>query len=768
MKRFLLPLFATIVCMSAARAAAPNKALAAPATDTIRITANDFEVIEYGKDNDWFIGMYSVDSTYLICFDYVSETVSGTFTLADMIASYSWMQVRKTKKYIDYKSVTLTVQKNQDKSVDLYADILGDDGNVYLLTAHYVQKRPSITPKDTVSYTLGEAELNLGNISFQMHSEDKPEVYFSTIVYYEGLIEGTYTEADIAPYGACIRIGEKWIDAVRYDLEVTQQDYVYQAKAEMIGNDSVLYRITMTSHSLMPKRTVDIAIRNMTIENLTATQGIYYLDGFNDDYEVSVQVTADSIADGVFSTGFTATLNSKEGQSTTGLQTTLTLRTDAKSRKVNINMLGKDTVLYRIDMGYIIPTPTDTIDVPFTRSAELTHAKAAGNYQFYNRNDKYIAAIDVHTDTLGGTFSGDAIDKYYSFLGIIRGRDTLGVRVMDAKVVLSQAQDTTYLAANMIGDDSIMYRVTMFYVPPVAKDTVVLNIPKAQYNDLLAQGAYQVHGYTPDSAYYLSLTPFAEQTEGTYEVSDMYQKYSYIARFDSKDDFTRIPFYSGGVTAKRKGLYLDVAGGIMGKDSIYYKVQMSALMPMPYDSVSGEVDFTYGTQDEVTINTAYLADSSMILFDAVAYGVINNTFIRFNTDTTDAVTIIPVGVYPIDDSRRLGTVYAGGITTNEKGESALTPSFYARTWMDGRVVPPLYFMVEGTVSVENRNGYLYIEVNARNSYGRPIHIIYNSNPTTPVENVTTPPDRARKVLQDGQVLIRRGNETFNILGAKVR
>lgn len=766
MKRFLLPLFATIICVSAVQAAAPNKALAATTPDTIRIAANDFESIEYGKDKDWFIAMYSTDSTYLVCFDYVSETLSGTFRLQDMIAKYSWIQVRKGKKYIDYKAVTLNVQKNKDKSVDLHADISGSDGKVYIVTAHYVPKRPSITPKDTVTYTFPEAELNIGNISFQMHTEDKPEVYFSTILYYEGLIEGSYTEAETAPYGACIRVGEKWIDAVRYDLTVTQKDYVYQADAKMTGNDSVLYIIHMTSHSLVPKRTVDIAIHNMTIENLTATQGIYYLDGFNDEYEVSVEVTSDSIADGELTTGFVATVRSQTS-STSGMQTTLTMNTEEKRRYVKINMLGKDTVLYRIDMGYVIPTPTDTVDVDFDQSCELTHAKAAGNYQFYNRNDKYIAAVDVHTDTLGGIFRGDDIDKYYSFIGVIRGRDTLGVRVMDAKVALSQAEDTTRLAAEMIGDDSIMYRVTMFYVPPVAKDTVVLTIPKAQYYNQNMQGAYQIHGYTPDSAYYLSITPFAEQAEGTFEVSDMYQKYSYIAHFDSKGGFTRIPFYSGEVTAKRQGRYLDVAGGILGKDTVYYKVQMSALMPMPYDSVSGEVNFTYGTQDEVTINTAYLADSSMILFDAVAYGVINNTFIRFNTNRTEDATIIPTGVYPIDDSRKSGTVYAGGIETDSVGNQVLTPSFYARTWMDGRVVPPLYFMVEGTVSVENRDGYLYIEVNARNSYGRPIHIIYNSNPT-PVENVTTPLDRATKVVKDGQVLIKRGKEVFNLLGGKVR
>ncbi len=757
MKRFLLPLFATIMCVSAAQAAAPDK-------DTIRIYATELASCEYNEETkDWFLALISEDYKYTVCFNYIAEEVTGTFSKQDMLPDHSWIQERKSKKYIDYRSLTLTVKKTDKGKIEIHADIVGSDDSIYVVDVH----RVNFTPKDTVSYTLGEAELNIGNISFQMHTEDKPEVYFSTILYYEGLIEGTYTEAEMAPYGASLRIDTIWIDALRYDLTVTQQDYVYQAKAEMIGNDSVLYRLTMTSHSLVPKRTVDIAIRNMTIENLTSTQGIYYLDGFNDDYAVSVQVTADSIADGVFSMGFTTTLNSKEGKSTTGLQTTLTLTTDVKSRMVKINMLGKDTVLYRIDMGYIIPTPTDTVDVPFTRSAELTHAKAAGNYQFYNRNDRYIAAIDVHTDTLGGTFRGDAIDKYYSFLGVIRSRDTLGVRVMDAKVVLSQAQDTTYLAADVIGDDSVMYRVTMFYVPPVAKDTVLLTIPKAQYYNQNMQGAYQIHGYTPDSAYYLSLTPFTEQPEGTFEVSDMYQKYSYIAHFDHKGGFTRIPFYSGEVTAKRQGRYLDVVGGIMGKDSIYYKVHMSAIMPLSYDSVSGEVNFTYGTQDEVTINTAYLADSSMILFDAVSYGVTNNTYIRFNTDTTDAVTIIPTGVYPIDDSRQLGTVLAGSVGADKDGNPAPLPSFFGRTLWTGQIVPPLYFMVEGTVSVENRDGYLYIEVNARNSYGRLVHIIYNSNPT-PVENVATPPDRATKILRNGQVLIQRDGKTYTITGAEVK
>lgn len=767
MKKFLLPILTLLVCVANVHAAMPAKSMYAPAgTDTVRISATEFEVFEYdNKGNDWFVAMYSSDSTYLVCFDYVSATSSGTFTLKDMIVGYSWIQVCKNKQYIDYRAVTLTVQKNKDKSIDLNADILGSDGKVYIVAMHYVHKRPVVTPKDTVDYTFPEAELNVGTISFQLHTEDKPEVYFSTILYYNGCVEGTYTEDDIAPYGACIRVDSTWIDAIRYDLTITQTDYVYQAYAEMIGTDSILYRITLTSHSVQPKRTVDITINNMTIEDFTSTQGLYYVDGYNAQYQVTVEVTANSIADGEYTSGLKIALASADMQ-TSPLLYLYTLTTTPAMRKVQIDMLGKDTVRYRIDMAYIVPATKDTVEVAFAHSAELTHAKSAGNYQFYNYDDRYIASIDIHTDTLGGTFGGDDIDKYYSFMGVITAQDTIGVRVMDAKVVLSQSADTIYLQADVVGEDSILYKVSMFHVPPVAKDTVVLLIPSARYNDLLSRGAYQVHGYTPDSSYYLSITPFTQQIEGTYDVSEMYSPYSYIAHFDQAGSFTRIPFYNGEVVAEQHDRCLNMTGGILGKDTVFYQIRMTANVPLKYDSVSGEVDFAYTQQDQVSINTAYLADSSMILFDAVAFGVINNTYIRFNTTTTtDPVTIIPTGVYPINYSRQPGTVYAGSVSVDKAGNEAPAPSFFARTWMDGRIVPPLYFMVSGTVKVENRDGALFIEVDALNSYGRPIHITYDSDATA-IQHTKVDSVRTRKIIRDGHILIRRGEEVFTLQGQR--
>jgi hypothetical protein len=77
-------------------------------------------------------------------------------------------------------------------------------------------------------------------------------------------------------------------------------------------------------------------------------------------------------------------------------------------------------------------------------------------------------------------------------------------------------------------------------------------------------------------------------------------------------------------------------------------------------------------------------------------------------------------------------------------------------------------MVGGTVEVENRNGKLYIEVNAVNSYNVPIHIVFDgTKQTTAVDNITTEKGAAKRI-ENGQLLINRNGNTYNVLGAQIQ
>lgn len=237
------------------------------------------------------------------------------------------------------------------KQISLILSVL-----ILSMTTVCAADRQTSAAKDTVDYTFPEAELNIGNISFQMHTEDKPEVYFSTVIYSNGRIAGTYTIDDVAPYGASIRIGETWVDAVEYKLVITEQNYVYQAKAELLGNDNILYRITATSHTLEPTSTVDMSIGSMTIDDATATQGFFEVKGSNTQYAVMVHVTADKMTDGTYEENISATVTEAGGTAVASQLVKLTLTGNTAYAEI----LGKNSVLYRVQMAGT-PTGTDNI-----------------------------------------------------------------------------------------------------------------------------------------------------------------------------------------------------------------------------------------------------------------------------------------------------------------------------------------------------------------------------------------------------------------------
>ena len=67
----------------------------------------------------------------------------------------------------------------------------------------------------------------------------------------------------------------------------------------------------------------------------------------------------------------------------------------------------------------------------------------------------------------------------------------------------------------------------------------------------------------------------------------------------------------------------------------------------------------------------------------------------------------------------------------------------------------------GTVTVSEDGS---IEVNALNSYGRTVHLLFSNASEEDVENVRAGENKVLKVLQNGQVVIIQGNRKFSILG----
>ena len=87
---------------------------------------------------------------------------------------------------------------------------------------------------------------------------------------------------------------------------------------------------------------------------------------------------------------------------------------------------------------------------------------------------------------------------------------------------------------------------------------------------------------------------------------------------------------------------------------------------------------------------------------------------------------------------------------------------------DGSLVIPLWLLVDGTVEVtKTEDGNPYLEVNAVNSYGVEVHIVYDGT-TTGLENVNINGEGIRKQILDGQLLIIRDGKAYNAQGSQVK
>jgi hypothetical protein len=185
---------------------------------------------------------------------------------------------------------------------------------------------------------------------------------------------------------------------------------------------------------------------------------------------------------------------------------------------------------------------------------------------------------------------------------------------------------------------------------------------------------------------------------------------------------------------------------------------------LDYDAQEGEVNRSYNSKDSVMIEAQSDAYGTIIYLSIEAADASDAVDVIFFADKADERLTLPVGTYTINDSQASGSVLANQGVMN----GSVYPSFYA-TLTDG-MLNTLYMMVDGTVVVsQNDLGNLHVEINAVNSYDRPIHIVYDDDKIyNAVEDVQVEQPNASKQIKDNQLYILRNGEVFNVMGAQVK
>ena len=507
-----------------------------------------------------------------------------------------------------------------------------------------------------------------------------------------------------------------------------------------------------------------------------------YIFANNSEYELTGAINnVDSIPPGTYTDCFMDLKHIATQTKISAVSVTLTLAIDAnRNCVITGQMLGEDNICYNLHLSWTPPVSTDTAHIAFDNSAWVAYyPDLEHDFMLSNQNEEYDVALDIRRVAMGDTFDERNLNIAYCLITNKLTRDT--VKIASAEGRVWQANDTTYLSADVAGFDAVTYSIDLWYAVPEVTQTQALTISDATfYNKLEEEGFYALIGKTEDQSLEFAISLLGSTEEdipGTYINDGLFGAFTgenydflhfiggnyatYIAKWNAdKNDYDVLSIEKGNAKVTMDGEQnVTLVGTFIAQDGVQYNITLTTKVDIPRlddDMTSGSIDCVI-TGDDITLEDM-TAENGTIFFDVMTDKELLALY--FYVEEADPEIVIPEGTYYIDESQDYFTVNASD------GSIGTYPTFYATH--NGKDFTSMYFFVSGTVEVKNKNGKLYMEINARNSYNVPAHIIYDGSVTTSILDTQIPTPNTQKVLRDGQLLIIRNGNAFNLMGARVQ
>ena len=768
-----------------AMAFAPNaKQFIAAADDTnrpVRLNEGVFLVEpEYeAETGEWYMAVQAKNYTFRLCWFAPEDNYCGTFTTDDISMEYTWGWYESEDTFFEIYlyDVNMTISEVQVsdclKQIKLEATLIDTNEKKYIINVTH----NAYTPKSTVETSLTNTIITLNDQQFIVDGNNDDLDVFLTINAYE--VGNFYTLRDFDTQNTKVvykGVEQQLLKADLYlDMGILESGSLgYNVLFSFINQDTILHTVQMPSPLPDAKDTIRVKCVNLDVDDSFAPFGVMMVSGDNSLYDIFAMYPGEYAEAGVYEDISVAITDKRTWIMEQSILGTLTLSEDADGWHVNIEAYFSDYNWYSINMLYEVPVPIDTIQIAFDSASVATYIAAENNMlQLLNYGPDFEASVTVYGVDFGQEFTMKNV--YLDYSGIYNCTAEHSVQIADIRGVLNQCGDTTTINASIIGFDSIQYDVALWYTVPVPTDTIEIEMP-VRFTNALDFGYYTLSAYTPDSAWFVSISPLTDKVEGTFINDGLFGKFGAV---DGHYDF-----YSGmtfvyseaewkNYTVEKGTLVVEMAedGAITAQADIicsnakYFRIKMTSKYNthLDYDEPYEEVDRIYTTNDYVTIDNQ-IANYGYVYLGITAADESDMAAFFFFAEEADEDIIIPEGVYTIDSSEEYGTVYAN---PGVQGDG-VWPSYYAQMLEDGSIVVPLWLLVSGTVEVtKDDNGNPYMEVNAYNSYGVPVHIIYDGRGTG-LENVEGTTTTATKQFVNGQLLIKRNGEIFNATGARVK
>ena len=759
---------------------------------TLNFTALD-DLKYQPQTQDWFLSMSCMDFEkpefgYIVKLDYFApaDNYCGTFTEEDMDSNYSYMFTPdgQTVHYTDVDMIVANVSAGKNKTqVVVTATILGSNGVTYKINCVHEM----IDPAEKVQTTIKDVVLSINVDEYNFTLAGKNDVMDINLIVRSNRVKGDHSNTVDRMNSQFIYEG-KSLSVMSMQAIITAEEVdnelSYVANLKFVSTDTVEYIVTMVSPLPTPTQYVDVVCENLTMdESLSAYYGYVYAEAKNDDYEILGEFPGMTAVAGTYTEGVELYItNNATWNQVEALQYNLVLGLDAAGKwTLTGTARCSDNVVYNLDLKWVDPVADEIVKITYDVPATVYYTPTENHkLEFYNDQGEWFAYVAVAGVKPGEPFGVDKVLFNECFLMNNYNWDM--PQISDINGVVEQSNDTTKMLASFTCFDGKQYDIEMYYAIPTPSATETYTI-QATFNDQIEQmGAIQVVGYTPDSLIAVSMAMTTEQIEGTYGNDGLFGRLgAEDGMFDFVDNFTYVGTRSGNgyvmnkvlkgqvVVTKDASDNITAEVDVICDNSVRYLITMvcpAQSAGLEYDAQEGEVNRTYNlTKDYVTFETNTDANGAIILFNIEAADGSDMVSLIFFADNIDKRLTVPVGTYAINDSQASGSVLAcQGVMGN-----SIYPSFYA-TLTEYGDLNTLYMLVDGTVVVsQNELGNLHVEVDALNSYERPVHIVYDDD-TTPsaVEDVQTEQTTVSKQIKNNQLYILRNGEIFNVMGAKVK
>ena len=727
---------------------------------------------------EWYIALEAQGYTFRLCWYGDQDNYCGSYSFDDISMEYSWGWYQSVDMFYEiyFQDVTMTISEKVEgslKQITLDATIVDTNDKVYQVHAVH----STYSPKATVESVLDNSTVTMDWGYYVLNgSNDNMSVNLAVI---SDMIEGEYTKSSFDINQTKIvynGVEQKMLQADMLVMlsELGNGSLGYEANLHFYNQDTVLHKVLMTVPLPAVKDTIEVECHNLSVDESFADYGFMMVFASNKEYDVFAMYEDFYASEGVYDVALTIT-DKKTWLDASSIRATLTLKETAEGWVANIEAYCDDYNWYSIHMNFEVPVPTRTVKVEFENSAMASFRPDQLNMlQLIQYADDYEASITIYNTGLGESFDMEKVlldyTEFYDWTA------ESSVEIADVKGVLSQRGDTTVINASYIGFNAVQYDVEFWYVVPEPIDTVEIEMP-VKFTNALQDGYYVLSSYTPDSTIFISLSPMTDGEAGGTFIND-----GLFGKFGAEGG--RYDFYNGNTfiyvesewqnyTIEKGELVVEHAADgtitaeakFIARNGVYYHVKMTSEynVHLDFDEPEEIIDRTYTTADNVTIDDQTANNGYIYLALTAADGSDMAAFFFF-VEEADEDIIVPAGVYPIDASEEYGTVYAN---PGVQGDG-VWPSFYARMLEDGSLVIPLWLLVDGTVEVtKTEDGNPYLEVNAVNSYGVEVHIVYDGT-TTGIENINVNVEGLQKQIVDGQLVIIRDGKAYNAQGAQLK